>query len=761
MGTSQGQRAGTATRRAEPVRVEGTAKLAGVARFTDDLHVPGAWFGATVRSTEPHARLLGLERDPAADVDWSSVVVVTAAGIPGENLVPVVVDGLPALADGEVVHVGQAVALVAAPDPTLAAAARDALRPMLEPLPAQLDMLAATTVFRELVIATGDAAAGLVGAATVLDGEYRTGHQEHLYLEPQAVIAIPEPGGGCSVIGSMQCPYSVRSAVASVLGVARELVTVAPAETGGGFGGKEDVPSMLAAHAALLARAAARPVRLAYDRHEDIAVTSKRHPSVVRHRTGVDAEGRLVAQEIDVVLDGGAFATMSPLVIARAAFQAAGPYRCPNVHIRARAVMTNTPPNGAFRGFGGPQVGFAVETQLNRLAERLGASPVELRRRNVVRPGDTLPTGGVLDAHTHALDVLEAAAEAAGLGPGGGPGAARAGGRPGAGAGQGLALEDPRLTGVGIAMGWHGAGFSGLGEVAQAGRAAVELTASGRIRVLTSSVEMGQGARTVLAQVVANALDVPVDQVTVVLQQTGAVPDSGATSASRSTMLVGALLDRAASHLREDVEALGGGRPFAECHRSVAAAHGPMRVEEELHAHDLPDWDDAALRGSPFAGYSWSCAVASVAVDADTGEVRVASVVHAVEAGRILNHVLAEGQVEGGTLQAVGFATMEELQTRAGRPVNDRLATYLVPTAADAPRIVPVLVERAAADVPGMPHGARGLGELPMEAPAPAVIAAIAAATGAWITSLPATPERILPALEAARNRPGGSEGSA
>ena len=733
-----------------PLRREGPDKLTGAARFTDDLVVPGAWFGATVRSTEPHARLLGIDLDPG--FDWSSVVVVTAADIPGDNVVALIVDDQPVLVADEIRHVAEPVALVAAPDPATARAARNAIHLRTEPLPAVLDPLASGAACKVFEIAKGDLDAGFAAADLVIEGSYTTGHQEQAYLEPQAAVAIPRDDGGVTIHGSMQCPFYVHTAVMRALALDRDRAVIVQAETGGGFGGKEEYPSILAIHAALLALKAGRPVRLTYDRHEDIAATTKRHPSVIRHRTGVTHDGHLVAQDIDLVYDAGAYTTLSPVVLSRGGIHAAGPYACPNVRIRARAALTNTPPNGAFRGFGAPQSEFAAELHLDRVAEALGMSPLEIRRRNAYREGDLTATGQVLRESVAAADVLEAAAEASGFERVRATHAAarEASGPSGAGGRRTAPRSAPRSApGIGIALGWHGAGFTGGGEARLASVASVELGADGRIRALAANTEMGQGARTVLAQVTAAALGVPPEAVEVVPPDTSVVPDSGPTVASRTTMIVGGLLATAAAHLRTDVEAAPG-RPFAASFSACDRDHGALRATEQFHGFPGISWSDETYIGDAYPAYSWSCAVAAVDVDLDTGAVRVRSVVQAVDPGRVVNPVLAEGQVEGGTLQGVGYATLEEMQVVDGRYRNDRLATYLVPTVLDAPRIESILVERPFS---GVPHGAKGLGELPMDVPAPAVVAAIHDATGAWITDLPATPEKVLAAIVEAEER--------
>jgi CO/xanthine dehydrogenase Mo-binding subunit len=705
-----------------------------LAKYADDLVFPGAWYGATVRSTEPHARLLGIDLDPA--FDWSKVVVVTAADIPGDNVVALMRDDQPVLVPvgGEIQHQAEPVCLFAAQNRDLLRVAKRHVTLRTERLPAIFDPLLSTREFAHFDLAKGDVEAGLASADLVIEGEYRVGHQEQLYIENQAMIAVPRPDGGIEVHGSMQCPYYIHGALKRALNLTDAQAVVIQAETGGGFGGKEEYPSIIALHAALLAQRVGKPVRLIYDRHEDISATTKRHPAWVRHRTGVTRDGELVAQDIEVVMDGGAYVTLSPVVLSRGTIHAGGPYECPNVRIRGRAMATNTPPNGAFRGFGAPQTEFAAETQVNRIAERLDLSPLALRRRWVYREGGVTPTGQVLRESVAGLEVLEAAAQASEY--------------------EGVAAhtkkarvqraEDARSArGIGIALAWHGAGFTGSGEVHLASVASLELTEDGRIRILTASTEMGQGTKTIFPQLVAEALEIHSDEVEIAPQDTSIVPDSGPTVASRTAMVVGGLLIKAAQRMRAQVEEDTGGS-FADTYRSFAAEHGSLRVDEQFQPYPGISFDDATYTGDAYPCFGWACAVAEVEVDLDTGEVTVRDVVSADEIGHVIHQVLAEGQVEGGSLQAVGYATIEELKLVDGRYQNDRLATYLIPTAMDAPRITSILLEHPYS---GAPHGAKGVGELPMDVVAPAIVAAVHDATGAWITDLPATPERVLAAL--------------
>jgi len=733
-------------RGAAPLRREGPAKLTGAAKYADDLVVPGAWYGATIRSTDAHATFTALDLDPG--FNWASVVVVTAADIPGENIVSSIKADQPILVPvgGEIQHHAEPLALLAAPDRATLRAARRALSIRSTPLPPVFDPQVSEHVFAAYEIAAGDPEAAFGAADLVLEGEYRVGHQEQLYIENQAMIAVPGDDGGITVTGSLQCPYYVHSALKLGLGLDDQGARVIQAETGGGFGGKEEYPSLVALHAALLAGKARRPVRMVYDRHEDLAATTKRHPAIVRHRTGVTQDGRLLAQEIEVVMDGGAYTTLTPVVLSRGAIHAGGPYRCPNVRIRARATRTNTPPNGAFRGFGAPQVEFAAETQLNRIAEALGLSPLEIRRRNVYRQGDTTPTGQVLRESVAGEEVLERAAEASEFERLRARHDAAREQRAGSGTVPGSPLRTGRdrvASGVGLALAWHGAGFTGSGEVKLASVASLELTAEGEIRILTASTEMGQGTKTIFPQLVAQTLDVPIDAVESAIQDTAYVPDSGPTVASRTAMVVGGLLIKAARRLRDAVEEATHDT-FPATYRDFARSNGPLRIDQRFEPYPDIAFDDETYRGDAYPAFGWAACVARVDVDLDTGEVHVREVVAADDVGRVIHPVLAEGQVEGGTLQAIGYATIEEIRLRDGRYLNDRLATYIIPTSLDAPRITSILVE---APFSGAPHGAKGVGELPMDVGAPAVIAAIADATGVWITDLPASPERVLAGL--------------
>ncbi|MDX1643071.1 MAG: xanthine dehydrogenase family protein, partial [Thermoanaerobaculia bacterium] len=361
-----------------PSRPDGAAKAGGSAIYGDDFALPGMLYGATLRSPHPHARIVHRAFDPEGAPEGT--VYVDADSLPGPNGVLLLDDSWPILAASEVRHVGEAVALVAAPSRRRARRALEAVEVEYEPLPAVLDLdrAASEEPICELAFGSDSVEEALERSAHRVVGTYRTGYQEHIYIECQAMTAWFDDGR-LEVIGSMQCPYYVHKSLMHAFGLSEEGVRVRSSAVGGGFGGKEDYPSLIAVHAALLAQVSGRPVRLAYDRHEDIVGTTKRHPCETKITAGVDAEGRLEALDIDVTMDGGAYTTLSPVVLSRALLHASGGYRCPETRIRGRVLRTHTAPNGAFRGFGAPQTQFAVERQIDRIAADRGLAPGELR----------------------------------------------------------------------------------------------------------------------------------------------------------------------------------------------------------------------------------------------------------------------------------------------------------------------------------------------------------------------------------------------
>lgn len=686
-------------------RKEGWSKVRGAARYVDDLRLPGMLYGRTIRSTIPRGEILSIRYG----FDPSGFTVVDHRDVPGRNVIALIEDDQPCLAEREVRHREEPILLLAHEDRERLRAAE--VEVDYRPAEPVLDPGRSPRVFKEITIEKGDLARGFAEADLVVEGEYRMDRQEHVYIETNGMIAVPE-GGGVTVYGSLQCPYYVHKALKVLLGLPDDKVRVVQTETGGGFGGKEEYPSLIAGHAALLALKSGRPVKIVYDRSEDMAATTKRHPGLVRHRTGVERGGRLTAVEIEVLLDGGAYVTLSPVVLSRGAIHATGPYRCDNVRVHGRVVQTNTPPSGAFRGFGAPQTLFAAEVHMERVAEALGLDPVRLRARNALRPGDTTATGQVMREDCSALPVLEEAVRRSDFQR------------------KRRAFRGTN-RGIGLALYYHGSGFTGGGESYLASRASLELTPRG-VRVLVASTEIGQGTRTMHAQIVAETLGIPYEEVEVAEPDTALVPDSGPTVASRTCMIVGGLLQRCAQEMKERLGGLS--------HRAYLARHGPLRVTKQYEKPAEIAWDDVTYRGDAYGAYGWGCDVAEVELDPVTWELRPCRVTAVVEIGKAIHPVLVAGQIEGGTAQGLGYALLEEVAVRDGAMANAQLTNYLIPTTLDTPPIDVVVLENPYRHGP---YGAKGVGEMPIDGVAPAVVNAIRH-LGLDVRAIPATPERIM-----------------
>ena len=729
-------------------RLEGRSKVTGRAQYVDDLTLPGMLFGATVRSAAPRGLIKRIDFDP--DVPWSDFVVVTAADVPGVNRVALIVDDQPCLAADRVNHPEEPVVLLAHPDRHLVEEARRRVHIVVDPEPAVFSMdesLAGHTivwgrdnVFKNYVVTRGEVDAAIATAEVIVEGEYETGAQEQLYIEPNGMVATASRADGVTVWGSMQCPYYIHKALKAIFNLPADKVRVVQMETGGGFGGKEEYPSIIACHAALLAWKAGAPVKLVYDRAEDMVATTKRHPSRTRHRTAVTRDGRLMAMDIDFVIDGGAYCTLSPVVLSRGTIHSAGPYLCPNVRLRGRAVATNAPPHGAFRGFGAPQSLFALERHMDRVAAAVGLTPDALRRRNFIRAGDTSAVGQVMRDPIDMTALLDRALSVADYH------AKRAR----------FDEINPSLRvrkGIGLATFMHGAGFTGSGEDHLASVVAVEAGADGRVRVLSSNTEIGQGTNTIFAQIAADTLGVPPESIEIAQPDTSIVPDSGPTVASRTCMVVGKLVETAARGLIRELKKVGfaDGVDQAAFERACAAyvtRFGPLRAIARYQAPPGLRWDDETYQGDAYGTYAWAVYVAEVSVDTTTWETRVDDFVAVQEVGKVINPTLATGQIEGGVAQAIGWALYERVVWREGRMANGEMTNYIMPTSMDLPPIRVFFEEQPYAYGPG---GAKGIGELPMDGPAPAILNAVAHATGADPRAVPLMPETLMTLMETAR----------
>jgi CO/xanthine dehydrogenase Mo-binding subunit len=727
-------------------RKEGRKKVTGQALYVDDLSFPDMLHGATVRSPVARGKITNISFD--GDIPWDEFIIVTAKDIPGANYVALILNDQPYLADGFVNHPEEPVLLLAHKDKYLVEEARRNVRIEIEELPAIFsleDSLAKKeiiwgedNVFKKFLVDKGNVDEAWSNADFIVEGEYETGAQEQLYIENNGAIAVANPNEGVTVWGSMQCPYYVHKALVKLFGLPDEKIRIIQTETGGGFGGKEEYPSLIAGHAALLAWKSGKPVKIIYDRAEDMVATTKRHPSRTRHKTAVTKDGKLLAVEIDFVIDGGAYCTLSPVVLSRGTIHTAGPYVCPNVRIHSRAVATNVPPHGAFRGFGAPQSIFALERHMDKVARAVGLTPEEFRRRNFIHEGQTTATSQVIRERvdmdgllTRALQLSDYHAKRE-----------RFARENNAGNG-GFSTK----RGIGFATFMHGAGFTGSGEVYLQSVVSAEATNEGKVRILAASTEIGQGTNTIFSQIASEALGLDFESIEIVQPDTGHVPNSGPTVASRTSMVVGKLVESAVLGLKQTLMGSGLLSPeyndadFKKACAEYIAKFGSLKTSSTYQPPPNVHWDDEKYQGDAYGAYAWAVYVAEVSFDTLTCEARVEDFVALQEVGRVLNPVLAAGQIEGGVAQAIGFTLFENVVWKDGRMANNQMTNYIIPTPADIPPIRVYFEENPYAYGPG---GAKGIGELPMDGAAPAILNAIENATGISCTRIPLMPEELV-----------------
>ena len=727
-------------------RKEGRDKVTGQAKYVDDMTLPDMLYGATVRSQVPRGKIRKITFGPG--ITWDEFVIVTAQDIPGKNVIALIVDDQPCLADKLVNHPEEPILLLAHPNRHMLPQAVQAISIEYEQLPAVFTMeesencseiiWGADNTFKTYLVEKGDVNGVWEKADYIVEGEYRTAAQEQLYIENNGMIASFDPRQGITVWGSLQCPYYVHKALMALCNLPADKVRVVQMETGGAFGGKEEYPSMIAAHAALLAIKCGRPVKIIYDRMEDMAATTKRHPSRTRHRTAVSKDGKILGGEIEFAVDGGAYATLSSVVLSRATIHAGGAYYWPNVRIKAKAIATNAPPHGAFRGFGAPQSLFALERHMDRIAQVVGISPVEIRKLNFLKPGQETTTEQVVREPIDLEKLLDRALELSDY----------------QNKKERFAKENEIGTtkkGMGIAAFLHGAGFTGSGERNLGSVVGVEGCADGKVRILVSSTEFGQGTKTVLCQVAAETLGLPYENVEIAQPDTNEVPNSGPTVASRTIMVVGKLVQSAALGIKQTLIASGllgdsyTAEEFQSACRSQVASGGSFRSWARYQAPPDVFWDDDKYRGEAYAAFAWAVYVAEVTVDLTTYSASVDDFVALQEVGKVLHPILARGQIAGGVAQGIGYTLYEKVVWQNGRMQNGQMTNYIMPTSSDLPPIRVFFEEMG--NIHGA-FGAKGIGELPMDGPAPAIVNAVQDALKISFDAIPLLAEDILEALE-------------
>jgi CO/xanthine dehydrogenase Mo-binding subunit len=702
-------------------------------KVTGETHYPGDLLDSdtlrmkVVFAGRPHARIAKIDPDPALAVP-GVVAVLTAADVPF-NAFGLIENDQPVLCGDVVRHAGDKVAVVIAETDAAAEEGASRLIVVYDDLPAVTDPRAAlepnaplvhesrsTNLLLRVPIRKGDINAGFAAADVVLAGEFATTWQEHAFLQPEAGIAFVDDAGRVVVETAGQWLQEDRKQIALMLGLPDDQVIIRYAAIGGAFGGREDLSIQhLLALAAWKLR---RRVGIVWSREESILAHHKRHPFQIQCRWGATLEGRITAVEARLLADGGAYASTSPEVTKVATLFASGVYEVPNIDVEGVVVYSNNIPSGAFRGFGAPQAQFAAEIMVTRLAQAIGMDPIEFRRKNIYREGSIEPTQQALPPGVSALPVLERCVEEA---------RARF-------SVSGSNGDRPWLRrGVGIAAGMKNLGYSfGFPEQSTA---TVEISGRGEPEeavVRVGAADVGQGSHLALRQIAAEVLELPLERITMITDDSAEAPNAGSASASRMTLMGGRAVQDAATQALANYGATDNERVSAT-------------VQFRPAATTMLSADDGS--GIPNYCYGYAAQAVEVEVNILTGQVRVCRVISVHDVGRAINLQQVEGQIEGCLAQAIGYALLEDLKTRDGIILTPHLSTYLLPTALDMPdEIVPIVLELAD---PQGPFGARGVAEMPLVPFLPAVATAIHDAVGVWMTEQPFTPERVLAALNA------------
>ncbi|TDT63666.1 xanthine dehydrogenase family protein molybdopterin-binding subunit [Fonticella tunisiensis] len=694
-------------------------KIAGIAKYIGDYKFKDMLYARTLRSTEARAIIKNIVFPKLPD----GYCIVDKGDVPGRNRVKIIDYDMPFFADGVVNYIGEPIALVVGKDKRVIESILSQIRveyQRIEPILSVEDGLNAekpifgdNNCFSDYTISKGDMVSAKRRAKFVYEGEYETGYQEQFYLEPQGMIGVYEEGK-VSIYGSIQCPYYVKNAVEECLGFEPYRVRIVQTTTGGGFGGKEDYPSLIGGQVACAALKTKKPVCLIFERNEDIEVTTKRHPSKIRLKSYIDENYRVLGMEGDIVLDAGAYSGLSSVVLQRAMFASAGVYNIENLVVRGRAVATNKVVSGAFRGFGAPQAFFAIEMHMEHIARELGIDPFEFKLSNILRQGDRSTTGGLYRDRILLPEMVNRVIKMSSLEE------------------KKKAFKEKRkigkLNGIGLSMFFHGGGFTGSGERDHIkGRVRLVKDDKGYVEILVSNVEMGQGAGTTLRKIAAKTLEVPLSKIIFNNPDTDRVPDSGPTVASRTTVIVGKLVQEASEKLKE--------------------RWSEDRVEVEVQ-YKYPEgfyWDNDRFEGDAYTSYSWGVNAVEVEVDPTTCEVKINGVWAVFDIGSAIDERIVKGQIDGGIVQGLGYASIEVMEDRSGKIMQRKSTDYTIPTSMDVPEIKSELM---CEPYGGGPFGAKALGELTLVGAAPAYALAIEDALGVKINKIPVRPEHLMEVVQ-------------
>lgn len=695
------------------------AKVEGRIQYIGDLKWEGMLYAKTLRSSKARAYIHSIYI-PVLPQEYE---IVDYKDVLGKNCLKVIVEDQPLFAEKQVNFIGEPILLVVGPDKQEVLRILSEIEVQYEDRQGIFTMEQAENgsiepiygednYFAQYTYQKGDVTESFENAVEILEEQFETGYQEHVYIEPQGVVGVYE-ADKVMVYGSMQCPYYVKNAVMQAFGWEEHRVRIVQATTGGGFGGKEDYPSLLACHAALAAYKTKKPVQLLLDRKEDMEVSTKRHPGILKFKTALDADNNILGMEVEIKLNGGAYAGLSSVVLQRSLISAVGVYNIPNLRVHGKVLATNTVPTGAFRGFGAPQSFFAVEMHMEHLAKKLGQAPLQLKKRYMVSQGDPTSTNGKFRHVVMLPQMIEEVEKMSGYSQ---KHRDRA------------SIREKKKRGIGMSLFFHGCGFTGRGERDYI-RATVKLRKyqDGIVEILAANVDMGQGLQTTLNKIVAAILGKPVEEILYQNPDTDRVPDSGPTVASRTLMIVGKLLERAAWKLKNQWE------------------EGKEQEITEHYQHpELIPWDEKKFCGDAYPTYSWGVNVVEVEVDPLTAQIDIVGVWSVFDVGNAIDERILRGQIEGGILQGLGYASLEVMQSQQGKILQNSITDYIIPTAKDIVKMETKLLYNPYEEGP---FGAKGAGELTLIGGAPAFTAAVENALGISIQKIPITPEELMEVL--------------
>lgn len=693
------------------IKKDHEVKMSGKAIYIADFKPEGMLYASMVRSTISYGKIIKIEL-PELPEGYESV---SAEDVPGVNLLKVITSEQPIFTNDIVRFKGEPILMIVGPDKEETKKLASKVQILYEAYTPVLELEEATKPAAQYHYKKGDPKKAFKEAKTVVEETFRTGYQEQAYIEPQGAVGIYHSDEDkVTVYGSMQCPYYVHAAVMQTMGLDKDHVQIIQTTTGGGFGGKEDYPSLIGCQVAVAAKKVGKPVQLVLNRREDMSVTPKRHPGILTYKAALNEKGEITGISAKIKLDAGGYAGLSSVVLQRSLIAATGVYRIENIEVEGAALITNTVPNGAYRGFGAPQSIFAMETLMNHLALKLGQEPLELKKQYLVKQYDKTATNGEFHHHVPLPEMIEKVEELSQYSE------------------KYKAYQNQEKgryqRGIGMSIFLHGCGFTGSAEKDFI-KSVVKLVKreDNKVEILVSNTDIGQGLKTTFSKIAAKVLGISMEDVIIENPDTDRVPNSGPTVASRSLLIVGKLIERAAEKMK------------------ARWSEKSFEIEERYQHVDMIPWDIETFQGDAYPTYSYGINVVEVEVDKLLATTKLLGVWGVFDVGKSIDDTIMQGQAEGGMLQGIGYGSIEKMENSLGDIKQNSFTDYMIPTSKDTVPFEVAFVENL---YEHGPFGAKGAGELTLIGTAPAYEAAVEEAIGKEMYAIPVTPEKLMEVIE-------------